>query len=452
MKLRWSRLFVPVALLLVTAGLAPRAHAFCGFYVASGDAKLFNHASQVALVRDGDRTVLTMNSDFKGEPKEFAIVVPVPTVLEKGQVHVGDKALIDHLDAFSAPRLVEYWDPDPCPLALDASRERAMYAPSSRIMQEVSVGAMKSRGVTVEARYTVGEYDILILSAKESGGLELWLQENGYRIPPGASSVLSSYIKQGMKFFVAKVNLTEQKKLGFTYLRPIQVAYESPKFMLPVRLGMANAAGAQELFVYALSRRGRVEAVNYRTVKLPSDMDVPLFVNQEFADFYRAMFARRVRKDDMSAVYTEYAWDMGWCDPCASEPLSQEELRDLGVWWLDEPATPGQNNVPFVTRLHVRYDAAHFPQDLVFQETADRTNFQAKYVLRHEWTGGGDCANARQYRLGLPERREKDAQTLAELTGWGLQGIREKMALQADWTHPGERLETAAWWERIWKN
>jgi len=97
----------------------PVAHSFCGFYVASGDARLFNHASQVALMRDGDRTVLTMANDFRGEPKEFAIVVPVPTVLEKGQVHVGDKALIDHLDAYSAPRLVEYWDPDPCPVAAD---------------------------------------------------------------------------------------------------------------------------------------------------------------------------------------------------------------------------------------------------------------------------------------------------------------------------------------------
>src|SRR5207247_764018 len=94
------------ACMLLWVALSPGiAHSFCGFYVASGEAKLFNHASQVALVRDGDRTVLTMNSDFKGEPKEFAIVVPVPTVLAKGQVHIGDKAVIDHLDAFSAPRL-----------------------------------------------------------------------------------------------------------------------------------------------------------------------------------------------------------------------------------------------------------------------------------------------------------------------------------------------------------
>ena len=112
-----------------------------------------------------------------------------------------------------------------------------------------------------------------ILSAKESDGLETWLTENGYRIPAGARAVLGSYIRQNMRFFVAKVNSKEQTRLGFTYLRPLQVAYESPKFMLPIRLGTVNANGPQELFIYALTRTGRVETTNYRTVRLPTGMD-----------------------------------------------------------------------------------------------------------------------------------------------------------------------------------
>src|SRR5262245_51199656 len=90
---------------------------FCGFYVSKADAKLFNKASQVVLVRDGDRTVLTMVNDFQGDPKEFAVVIPVPTFLSRGQIHVGDKALVDHLDAYSSPRLVEYFDQNPCLMA-----------------------------------------------------------------------------------------------------------------------------------------------------------------------------------------------------------------------------------------------------------------------------------------------------------------------------------------------
>jgi hypothetical protein len=192
-------------------------------------------------------------------------------------------------------------------------------------------------GVRVEAKYTVGEYDILILGAKQSEGLETWLRENGYRVPPKAAAALQPYIRQDMKFFVAKVNLEAQKESGVQYLRPLQIAYESKKFMLPIRLGMANAAGPQDMIVYALTRRGRVESVNYRTTRIPSDVNIPVFVKSDFGKFYQDAFARSVEKEDRRAVFTEYVWDMGWCDPCAAQPLSRQELRQLGVFWLDDP-------------------------------------------------------------------------------------------------------------------
>ena len=428
--------------------------AFCGFYVAKADTKLFNKASQVVLARQGDRTVLTMANDFRGDPREFAIVIPVPVVLQKGQIHIGDKALLDHIDAYSAPRLVEYFDEDPCALAIyDRLAMRAPAIPQAAA--EATVARSKSLGVKIEAQYTVGEYDILILSAQQSSGLETWLRENGYRIPAGAGAVLGSYIRQNLKFFVAKVNLKEQAKLGFSVLRPIQVAYESPKFMLPIRLGMVNADGPQELFVYALTRNGRVETTNYRTVKLPTGNEIPVYVKDRFPDFYKAMFAQQVTKENMSAIFTEYAWDMGWCDPCAADPLSPEELRNLGVFWLGESGTPspGMTRLPipsggsnvFITRLHVRYDAAHFPEDLVFQETADRSNFQGRYVLRHKWTGEGSCEAATRYRAELPQRYQREAQSLASLTGWDINDIRRSMKI------PPTPAQPVAWWQKIWK-
>lgn len=448
-----------LALAILAAG-TQTALAFCGFYVAKADARLFNKASQVVLVRDGDRTVLTMANDFKGDPKEFAVVIPVPTVIKREQIHVAERALLDHLDAYSAPRLVEYYDENPC--------QRIMYesmrvpAPAGAAADaDASATRARGLGVTIEATYTVGEYDILILSATQSQGLETWLRESGYRIPPGASRVLGSYLKQGMKFFVAKVNLDEQSKLGFTYLRPIQVAYESPKFMLPIRLGMANANGPQELFIYALTRKGRVETTNYRTVRLPSDVEVPLFVKDDFGDFYKAMFSQQVKKEDMRVVFLEYAWDMGWCDPCAADPLSSKELRELGVFWIgrnDDNDGRGGGRRPdiapapqdvYVTRLHVRYDAEHFPEDLVFQETGDRANFQGRYVLRHPWTGTDRCAEAEAYRRELPQRFEKQATNLASLTGWEIAKIRSRMNLRKA---SGPPPEDEPWWKTIWKD
>src|SRR5580765_1470575 len=124
------RMLFGVALVLMVWWSAPTILGFCGFYVAKADTKLFNKASQVVLVRDGDRTVMTMANDFEGEPKEFAIVIPVPTFLKREQIHVGEKALVDHLDAYSAPRLVEYFDSNPCNQYLDRMMPMAA-APSA---------------------------------------------------------------------------------------------------------------------------------------------------------------------------------------------------------------------------------------------------------------------------------------------------------------------------------
>jgi hypothetical protein len=431
----------------VASSAAP-LYSFCGFYVAKANTKLFNKASQVVLVRDRDRTVMTMANDFQGDLKEFAVVIPVPTVLRRDQIRVTDKALIDHLDAYSAPRLVEYFDSDPC------SELTFSEAASMMLRMQVGSAAQDARreralGVTIEAQYTVGEYDILILSAEQSSGLETWLQENGYRIPAGASAVLASYLKQNMRFFVAKVNLTEQSKLGSSYLRPLQIAYESPKFMLPIRLGMVNAHGPQELFVYALTRKGRVETTNYRSVKLPSDMDLPVYLKEpgEFGKFYKAMFTHQLAREDKSVLFLEYAWDMQWCDPCAADPLTNDELRRLGVFWAQE--RDGQPPNVFLTRLHVRYDNAHFPEDLVFQETADRANFQGRYVLRHPWTGRDSCGAAEAYRRGLRQRHEQEAGRLASLTGWNVSDVRTRMRLGEE---PAPAARPPAWWERLWKN
>jgi hypothetical protein len=436
--------------LFAVVGLAHSgsAQAFCGFYVAKADTDLFNEASQVVMVRDGDRTVLTMSNDFQGDVKDFAMVIPVPTVLEEGQINAGERKVIDHLDAYTAPRLVEYFDPNPCqpPMRLLSKRSRA---PSAAAESDMGVRQeeAKSYGVTIEATYTVGEYDILILSAKESNGLEKWLRKEGYKIPKGASQVLKGYIKQDMKFFVAKVNLEEQAKLGFTYLRPIQVAYESPKFMLPIRLGTVNSKGTQELFVYALTKTGRVETTNYRTVRLPSNMDIPTYVKDEFGDFYKAMFSQQVQKENMKAVFLEYAWDMNWCDPCAANPLTADELKSLGVWWVGNGAQrrgfkSAAQNV-FVSRLHVRYDGDHFPEDLQFQTTGDRTNFQGRYVLRHAFEGA-TCDAADAYYQGVHQRQEKEAETLANLTGWKISKIRKKMNLGA------APKGGTKWWEKLW--
>jgi len=314
-------LTITTLILLASVIVTAKAWAFCGFYVAKADANLYNKASQVAIARSGDKTVLTMANDYQGEAKDFAIVVPVPVVLKKEQVQVANPTTIARLDAFSAPRLVEYFDPDPC--AVPKPEEKLFQnAPAPMASAPASRANARDRGVTIEEKFTVGEYDILILSAKESGGLETWLIENGYKIPKGARDLLRPYIRQKLKFFVAKVNLGEFEKSGFQKLRPIKMTYTSPRFMLPIRLGMVNAQDAQDLLVYVLTPTGQAEVTNYRTVKVPSGDEIPTFVKNEFKDFYTSMFQTSYEREGRNVAFLEYAWDMASCDPCSADPLS----------------------------------------------------------------------------------------------------------------------------------
>lgn len=420
------------------------ASAFCGFYVAQVDSKLFNSSSKVILARDGDQTAITMASDFEGDAKEFAVVVPVPTFIERKQIGVVDPRTIDHLDRYTAPRLVEYHDEDPC-MPLLAMAAAVPASPLNTLSRLAPVSA-RQYGVTIEASYDVGEYDVLILSANESDGLVNWLTDNHYRIPRGAEDVLGSYIGQKMRFFVAKVNVERMKDIGKGYLRPLQVRYQSRKFMVPLRLGTVNARGPQDLIIYALTRNGRVESANYRTLKIPSDIDVPLYIKDEFGPFYKAVFARAVAHANMSAVFVEYAWDLGWCDPCAAEPLSNKELVELGARWIGSGDDQAFRTSPlfagsdaYVTRLHVRYDAKTFPEDIVFMETRDRSYFQGRYVQHHPWKGSTSCDAATAYRSKLPARFAAEAKNLEDLTGWNRTDITGRMALTGEQLEPRNR-------------
>ena len=130
------QLRAPVILVALILGAPRDARAFCGFYVGKADGALVNHASQVVIAHHDDKTVISLMNDYQGEPSDFALVVPVPVVLQQGQVHIGDRELFQKIDAYSSPRLVEYFDPDPCgimrPMALGAAENRSYAAEDAR--------------------------------------------------------------------------------------------------------------------------------------------------------------------------------------------------------------------------------------------------------------------------------------------------------------------------------
>ena len=410
--------------------ISVQSFAFCGFYVAKADVKLFNKTSQVIIAKNGDKQTVTMSSDFEGDVKDFAMVVPVPVILEEKDIRVVSHGLFDKLDDYSAPRLVEYYDENPCytPGAFTYMWGAANAGAGAMQVDFTTVAIADSMGVTIEAKYTVGEYDILILSAKESGGLETWLNTNGYKMPVGAKEVLDPYIKTNMKFFVCKVNLGNYQANGAVPLSPLQITYESPKFMLPIRLGMANANGVQDLIVYMYSKVGRIETTNYRTSLIPTDFKVPLFVQSEFGEFYRDVYNKAWTREAKNTVFLEYGWDVSptqtqFCDPCVGDPPVVTDLKEAGVDWLTLESTDYHTQAKtysgfvYFTRLHLTYDRAHFPQDLVFQETPNKERFQGRYILTHPASGDFTCDKGQAYIKELGKRRWNELYTYQWLTG-----------------------------------
>jgi hypothetical protein len=424
------------------------AQAFCGFFVTGADAAVTNNASQVALLRKGNRTVLTMSNNYKGPPEDFAMVVPVPVVLKKEDVKTLAGDVFTHIDQLSAPRLVEYWEQDPCqppyPEAEDdVATERKSGEPTKK-----KDGAAARLGVRIEAKFEVGEYQILVLSAKESTGLETWLRQSKYKIPSGAAAALAPYVRDQQKFFVAKVDIKKVKRdtHGYVVLSPLRVAYDAAELRLPVRLGLLNAESKQDLIIYILHPQQRFEVANYRNVFIPTNLEVNNSVRKMFPAFYAELFDETLRRNNNRAVVTEYAWQTSSCDPCPTPPLEASDLYTLGDdSFAGASAGAGRaQDRPYygsppqyvLTRLHTRYDKQTLSEDLIFRvadpvvggrSDGDGTlgdptpriakqgsnNFQSRYIIRHYWEGKVACQSPSYGIWGGPPSGEQDGRVKA---------------------------------------
>jgi hypothetical protein len=251
----------------------------------------------------------------------------------------------------------------------------------------------------------------VILSAKEATGLEDWLNLNGYKIPNDAQALLRPYIESGSKFFVAKVDPKKVQMVGGrAALSPLQFSYDSEEFSLPIRLGLANSSGKQDLIINILSDR-RYEVANYKNVFIPTNFDVKKAVKTRFGEFYTALFDKTIEANPRSVV-TEYVWETQpniKCDPCPPEVPTDADATALGADVIGGRLAQGYYTL---TRLHARYGKDDMKDDLRFREAKPVTGgreqwsrqgleygatpstnnfFQARYAIRHWWTGPMKC-------------------------------------------------------------
>jgi hypothetical protein len=419
---RLSKVLVLLPVLAAALLASATAEAFCGFYVSGAGSTLLNNATQVVLMRSGNRTVQTMQNNYQGPPEGFAMVIPVPVVLMEDNVKVVNDEVFAKIDQLTAPRLVEYWEIDPCQeWGWD---EDFAGGGDPSLGNNGAPTSDNNGGVTVEAEFKVGEYEIVILSAQDGAGLETWLEGNGYAIPSGAGPYLDPYVQSGSYFFVAKVDPTKVTfREGKAVLSPLRFWYESEEFNLPIRLGMINGEEVQDLVVYTLGMQQRYEVANYPNVTIPTNIEVRDEVRNRFGSFYNALFEETLRQNP-GAVVTEYAWDASTCDPCPGPTLDGNDYATLGADVLGLNDAWGWT----VTRLHARYAPGAVADDLVFrqapaivggrefvinEETGElergsrpaefgSDNFQGRYAIRHRWEGEIACENPVRNRWGGP--------------------------------------------------
>ena len=205
---------------------------------------------------------------------------------------------------------------------------------------------------------------------------------------------------------------------GLVVLSPLRFDYDAAELRLPVRLGLLNADGKQDLIIFILHPEKRFEVANYRNVFIPTNIEVNDTVRKQFPAFYAELFDETLRRSNNKAVVTEYAWQTTSCDPCPTPPLDANDLYTLGdesfAAAAGKPGEKASRGVPFfgnapayvLTRLHTRYDKQALSDDLIFREAEAATggranwdgglgdhgaqiekggtnNFQGRYIIRH---------------------------------------------------------------------
>ena len=380
--------------LLALAFVAPAAHGFCGAYASSAGTDIYSSVSEVAIVRQGNRTTLTVANDVEGAAGAgFALLIPVPEVLSEDDVHVLAPETFDVLDAYTRPRMVTYtcddfeprWE-DPC--ARERLWQRGSVTLDSGGSSDSGMAGEPAPDVDVEARFVVGEYELVVLSAEESDDLFAWLFAEGYQVSGATEAVVQDALDSGAYFFAAKVSAEVELADG-DMLSPLQFSYDADVFGLPIRIGTAASKGVQDLIIYAVTdyADGSVGISNYDEMSIEDEcmLDGGPFQADHGGDlgaYYQDAFTQAYQAEPGADWMTEYAWGNGHCDPCTGEQPDEQLLADVGFDF--EQMRYGY----MITRLHARYTPEEATEDLVLYLSGRTETEQVRFIEpepRLEW-------------------------------------------------------------------
>ncbi len=339
-------LFAPPARLLGAATLAlavlsgPRsAAAFPGFFASKKQEPIKTYSTQIAVMKRGTDTVVSIMPDYEGPLEGFAMVLLVPADVTSEKVTTLKRDFIDRLDSLSAPRFHEYWEQDPCdPGPVEQEWERNLKVEGAA-SGPLGGGSPTPEGgipkpakelfLDVKAKQKEGEYKFTLLDA--GADVAAWLASHGYKAPEGAAAALKPY--GALRPLVAEVDPKRIELVGAdrAQLSPVRFATSQPFDTIPSRLGLLNAPKEQELIIYTIDPESRYEAKNYKTIFPPTNIQLDFSAKERMGEFYNALYDMILQKHPQTFL-SEYAWSAEGCgQPCATEPLMISELLSLGA-------------------------------------------------------------------------------------------------------------------------
>jgi hypothetical protein len=339
MKLAYTARLLGAATLALAVSALPRsAAAFPGFFASKKSEPIKNHSTQIAVMKKGADTVVSVMPDYDGPIEGFAMVLLVPSDVTTDKVTTLKRDFIDRLDSLTAPRFHEYWEQDPCdPGPAEQEWERNLkVAPAA---PAASTGAAplkpaKELFLDTKAKQKEGEYKFTLLDA--GADVVAWLTSRGYKPPEGAAAAVKGY--GSLRPLVAEVDAKRIELTGdnLAVLSPIRFATSQPWDTIPSKVGLLNAPKEQELLIYTIDPESRYEAKNYKTIFPPTNIELDFSAKERMGEFYNALYDLILAKNPQSFL-SEYAWPTDGCgQPCATEPLMLSELLSLGGDYFEQ--------------------------------------------------------------------------------------------------------------------
>jgi hypothetical protein len=225
------------------------------FYLVSADGAYFPYhgywispGQQRAIIfHEANTETLIVTSDFRGNAKDFAWIIPTPT---KPEVVKASEKLFTNVQKLARP----YYN----------------YGYGFNALAEVAMAksAVDSGGVVVISQQQVDYYEVTTLVATSSEELVKWFKENNYTYPDEYAYVLKSYIDKGWFFTAIKIS---SDALGSTEVgqdlkqghpTPLKLVFLSDKIVFPLKI---SSVDFEQGFKISTNLRLTQEAISHLT-------------------------------------------------------------------------------------------------------------------------------------------------------------------------------------------